>query len=241
MRLRRSLCALVAVLLVACSQDVKTTLRAPEILYVLPLGDSITQADRHHQSYRYPLWVSLVQNGVQFDFVGSLTEHSNGKGPAVAEVDGRAFDPDHEGYWGLRADEVLEKLREAEQHYPVDIALVHLGTNDVLQGQPIESTVQELKTIIETLRTKNPSVSVLLARPGQSTWSNAKALPELAEAVSELGPVLDSPTSRVIVVPIDTVLTPDKTYDALHPNPEGESLIAEAFFKAMLENGLIPR
>ena len=82
-------------------------------------------------------------------------------------------------------------------------------------------------------------MAILLARPGQSTWPNATALPELATAVGELGGTLDTPQSRVITVPIDTVLTPDKTYDKLHPNAEGESLIAEAFYTALRENNLI--
>src|SRR5262245_54038543 len=67
---------------------------------IMPLGDSITQADASHDSYRRPLWKSLQSGGYLVDFVGSSSMNHMG-GPPV-----RDFDADHEGHWGWRADEI---------------------------------------------------------------------------------------------------------------------------------------
>src|SRR5215204_6437165 len=67
---------------------------------IMPLGDSITEAEGGHASYRYWLWKSLTQAGFNdIDFVGSRTGVFNGS-PQFSD-----FDQNHEGHWGWRADE----------------------------------------------------------------------------------------------------------------------------------------
>ncbi len=236
---RLTLILAVSTLLMACGQNTKTTTREAGVLYLLPLGDSITQADRHRASYRYPLWVALQGLDQQVDFVGSRTRHHKGNGPAVDPVGDTPFDRDHEGHWGWRTDEVLADLPDWISHYPVDVALVHLGTNDVLQGQSNESTLGELAEIVAILRKHNPQVAVLLARPGQSNWPNAALLPSLAEGIETLSATLDTDGSRVITVAIDRSLSPDHTYDGLHPNASGEALIAQHYLHAMKTHDLL--
>lgn len=238
---RTALTLAACALLAACGLGTRTVERTANTVYLLPLGDSITQADRHHTSYRYPLWAALQGTGVTVDFVGSLTKHHKGKGPVVEAVNGNPFDRDHEGHWGWRADEVLEDLTDWLAHYPVDIALVHLGTNDVLQGQSLDGTLDELSAIVRLLRQHNPEVSVLLARPGQSDWPNAASLPELADGVSALSRDLTTDASPVFAVDIDQALLPEHTYDGLHPNATGEAMIADRFFEALMTNGLLAR
>jgi len=119
----------------------------PQAVRILPLGDSITQADSEHQSYRPWLWQALVEANIAVDFVGSLDE--NYKGSPAFPAD---FDPNHEGHWGWRTDEVLQNLPEWLRHYDADISLIHLGTNDCLQNQAVEQTMDELKAIVSTQR-----------------------------------------------------------------------------------------
>jgi hypothetical protein len=45
---------------------------------IQPLGDSITQADSEHRSYRYELWKHLVEAGLDFDLVGSVIGTTDG-------------------------------------------------------------------------------------------------------------------------------------------------------------------
>ena len=70
----------------------------------MPLGDSITQGNTKHNSYRRPLWIELRKAGYNVDFVGSTRENFKGLSPLSD------FDPDHEGHWGWRVDEALERI-----------------------------------------------------------------------------------------------------------------------------------
>jgi len=71
------------------------------------VGDSITQGGPT-PSYRYPLWMRLVDAGLvhgrDYEFVGSQTGfHAGGKTAATPDHDGQAFPNVHEGHWGWRA------------------------------------------------------------------------------------------------------------------------------------------
>ena len=49
------------------------------------------------------------------------------------------FDHDHEGHWGWRAEEVLARIGEWAGEAKPDVVLIHLGTNDIGNGQGIEN------------------------------------------------------------------------------------------------------
>jgi lysophospholipase L1-like esterase len=128
------------------NQDDEDSTGRSQPIYILPLGDSITQANNNHRSYRYDLWVKLLDEGVNFDFVGSQNSNHNGN-PNWSEYNGHSFDQDHEGHWGWRADELLASLPQWLQEYTPDIVLLHAGTNDAGNNNSTESTVSELKEI----------------------------------------------------------------------------------------------
>lgn len=199
---------------------------------ILPLGDSITQGDQSLQSYRYPLWKKLVDASLDFDFVGSLTENNNGN-PAFPDYNGFVFDRDHEGHWGFRADEILNNLPGYLSNYSVDVALIHLGTNDISFNQEIASTINELEQIIGALRFDNPAVSILLAEPIPAAGHNV-AIADLGAAVKQLALDLNTAQSRVISVDqaseFDIALD---RQDDIHPNASGEEKIAQKWFDAI--------
>ncbi len=117
---------------------------------ILPLGDSVThgsvdeQAGTFHLSYRYWLRNSLRAEGNDVDFVGSL------RTPNFTI----AFDNDNDGHAGYTSGEILEALPAwlTSCEPPRAIALVHLGTNDVMAGLPPSETVQNLRGIVNLLR-----------------------------------------------------------------------------------------
>lgn len=202
---------------------------------VLPLGDSITQGDGTRKSYRYALWEKLQAAGLHANFVGSLRVNHI----ATPKFDDPTFDPDHEGHWGLRADEVLAGLPTWSKGYTPGIALIHLGTNDAWTPaeNPVEGTIGELEKIIAFLRSKNPGVAVLLAKLISTT--NGFAAPYIA-ALNELIPglvtKLDTPESRVILVDQNTGFDPallTSKEDGLHPNEAGEAFMADRWFAAL--------
>ena len=217
----------------ATPTPVQTTIK------ILPLGDSITQADRSHLSYRHPLWKKLVDSEIEFDLVGSLTENHNGT-PDFPAYRGISFDRNHEGHWGRTADYILSILPGKLVNYNVDIALIHLGTNDILhQQQATSGIISELKLIIDELRKKNSAVGIILAEPIPANGLDA-AISALGAAVKALALELDTAQSRVISVDQATGfdIAQDRA-DWYHPNASGEEKMAQKWFESIqiiLEN-----
>ena len=203
----------------------------PTTARLMPLGDSITQADSQHDSYRRPLWQKLKSSGFDIDFVGSQSAHHRGLPP------NQDFDMDHEGHWGWRADEVLDRVGEwADAELP-DIVLVHLGTNDVLQSQSTGSTIDEIGQIIDRIRTAKPGVTIFLAQliPVDNAGRNT-AIRSLNEEIRTLAESKNSEHSPIRVVDQFSGFDPKlDTYDGLHPNSGGEDKMAQNWFSALEE------
>ncbi len=126
---------------------------------IMPLGDSITLgsssgvADRDFWvSYRKALYDKLWAAGYVVDdeiFVGTPTWIS---GESVAD-----FDPDHEGHPGWRADEIVNgrigstegKLDEWLIAEEPNIVLLHIGTNDVANGNEDWNEIEDILVVID--------------------------------------------------------------------------------------------
>lgn len=98
-----------------------------------PLRKLITQADKTHLSYRFALWQKLRIENVRFDFIGTMNTNYGGN-PAFPDP---AFDKDHEGHRGWRADQLLASLPSWLGGYTPDIVLLHVGTNDMFMGNSV--------------------------------------------------------------------------------------------------------
>jgi acyl-CoA thioesterase I len=198
---------------------------------VMPLGDSITQGAAGHASYRCQLWQKLKAGGYSADFVGSMT--SGYSGANTCAVTG--FDLNHEGHWGWRADQVLAQISTWAAAAQPDIVLLHLGTNDVLQGQSFDSTVQELSQIIDRLRAVNPNIKVFLAKliPARDATASA-TLQSFNQRIPTLAASKSTAASPVIVVEQWAGFNGQTdTYDGIHPNATGEAKMAERWYQAL--------
>lgn len=205
-------------------------------IYILPLGDSITQANDDHRSYRYFLWVSLLDEGINVDFVGSQDSNHNGN-PKWPKHDGQSFDQDHEGHWGWRADELLANLPDWLQEYTPDVVLLHAGTNDARDDDSTDSTASELKQIIDVLREANPNVVILLAKliPAEDSDINEN-IERLNAEIDSIAGEKNTVHSPVIVVDQnDGFSVEDDSYDGTHPSKSGERKMAEKWFEAVTQ------
>jgi hypothetical protein len=218
---------------------------------IMPIGDSITQSNLEHQSYRYQLWAKMLNANISFDFIGSQQLNSNQTAvgnlpPGTVQVarpditvNGQTytFDPDHEAYWGLATDEVLTRLRAslpALAEKP-DIALIHLGTNDVRNGQSDASTIQELKSIIAELRNSNPEVIIMVAKIIPYA-TNTGAVTPLNLLIDDLDTSMSQGNSPVIIVDQYSGFNPvsgQDTFDGIHPNLSGEGKLADKWLAAI--------
>ena len=196
---------------------------------IMSLGNSITQGDVRHSTYRRPLWQKLQAGGYSVDFVGSLSTNNGGPNPTPD------FDLDHEGHWGWRADQLVVNARTWAAAARPDVVLIHAGSNDIDQGQTIASTRDDLSSLIDQLRLGQPTLTVLLAQLIPTTNltnnSNYTTLNALLPALAQLKTTAQSP---VIIVDQNTGFNAaTETTDGVHPNAAGEEKMATRWYAAL--------
>lgn len=215
-------------------------------LRILCLGDSITQSSVESCGYRYSLWKKLIDHHMEFDLIGSMNKRvTEEPGSDCPPYKGQTFDPDHEGHWAWRADDILSGpmpglpsesgkgfLAEWLKGYTPDIVLLHLGHNDAGHSEPPEQMAGELKQIIRMLQADNAQVSILLAKvipSGNPVW-NAK-LNVLNAEMEGIAADTRTSSSAVVVIDFSTGFNPlEDTIDGTHPNETGSEKMAEIWF-----------
>lgn len=220
---------LVMFLMVLCAPAVRGQ---PDTLRVMPLGDSITEAQGGvsetqpgFAGYRYWLWKDLESEGHPVDFVGSQHGVWNGPPPYTD------YDQDHEGHWGWRADQILVEIGAWAAAALPDMVLIHLGHNDIWQGESVSSTVDELGQIIDAIRGANPAATFLLAQVIPALPAGLDSIPALNDQIAILGAVKNTAASPVLLVDQHTGFDPwTDTYDSVHPNESGEQKMAGRWF-----------
>jgi lysophospholipase L1-like esterase len=210
--------------------DSREPARSARTAKVMPLGDSITESAAGMPTYRYFLWHLLQDRGYRIDFVGS--KHGAFGGPP-ANTD---FDMDHEGHWGWRADQVLALLEDgAAAAASPDIVLLHLGHNDLCQGQSVAGTVDELSAVIDVLRTVNERVAIVLAQNIPSTLACHTRKRDFIAELPGLAAAKNTAQSPVTLVDQHTGFDPvTMTWDGEHPNAIGESQMADRWLEGLL-------
>lgn len=207
---------------------------------LLPLGDSITQTNSTHLGYRYRLWEKLKANGIHFNFVGSMDTNHNGA-PTYPDP---AFDRDHEGHWGWRADQLRAQLPNWLTTYTPGVVLLHAGSNDIFQGKSNASTITDLEDIIDTLRQKNSHVAILVAQLIPSSEASRTPFIEFNHLVSALVARKTTDESPVSVVDQYSGFDPAvDTFDGTHPDASGEQKMADRWYAALqpvIAAGLAP-
>ncbi|HOT94700.1 MAG TPA: DUF3821 domain-containing protein [Methanoregulaceae archaeon] len=228
--MRRAILLVFLLLLVAGTAD--ATIR------VLPLGDSLTKGstqtpqEANHPTYRYWLWQQI--SDLDVDFVGSWTA------PNFAY----SFDQDNEGHGGymtagilngVSADPRQGRLSLWLAQYDFDVALVMLGTNDVLNNVPTEETIRNLEGIIAELRNDNPHAVILLAQipPTSIPRPNLNAL---NAAIPGVATRLSTPDSPVVIVDMYSGydgVADNQPPTGIHPAESGEKKIAARWYAAL--------
>ncbi|GEM_PF-1510328 len=203
---------------------------------IMALGNSITEAENGYNSYRKELWEELTQAGYNVDFVGSDDKNKDGN-----DFPDTNFDPDHEGHWGWRIDEIINgrgsegQLSEWLTGYTPDVALIHLGTNDAIQSNSVTSSVEELKQVIDILREDNPNITIFLTKliPAVNSGINNR-IEELNNLIPTIVTDKNQANSPVILVDQNSGFNANTdTYDGIHPNPTGEAKMAQKWFDAL--------
>ncbi|OFZ51293.1 MAG: hypothetical protein A2381_01715 [Bdellovibrionales bacterium RIFOXYB1_FULL_37_110] len=203
----------------------------------MPIGDSITRGAVNAPTYRCFLWGMLSKSSLpQFDFVGSMNTKVNQTEPGVSGCPHRDFDVDHEGHEGWTTDRILKHIGGWANTYTPDVALIHLGTNDLGAGQSIEGTVGEMDKIVDYLRTAKPSVVIFIAGVIPDTF-HANIDDKTREYNSRLSVFCKEKSteeSPVIFVDLYSKMNPKADlFDGLHPNDSGNKKMASGWFDSL--------
>jgi acyl-CoA thioesterase-1 len=211
----------------ACGRD-------EDALRIMPMGDSITEARAGYDSYRRVLWQRLNAAGCVVDFVGSKWGVSRGGRDSGSVAPPHAdFDLDHEAYWDYTVGDLLPRARGLVAQAQPDIVLIHLGTNDVLDGRAAGPIAQDLGTLIDAIRGGKPDVLVLLAKliPAAPDPAGIGALNRLIDGVAARQ---SSALSPVVVVDLASGYALADNDDGIHPGTRGEAKIGDGWARAIL-------
>ncbi|MGH7358506.1 MAG: GDSL-type esterase/lipase family protein [Candidatus Rokuibacteriota bacterium] len=106
--------------------------------------------------------------------------------------------------------------RDVLAHRP-QVVVVALGVNDAFGRRPQDATVANLRTITQRIRAQGALVILLhTSVPGVAGDGNRRELREIARA-----------EDATLVEDFLLGVVPQHTYDGLHPDAEGQALLAE--------------
>jgi lysophospholipase L1-like esterase len=195
---------------------------------IMPLGNSITQGvagSSDDTGYRRALYLSLTAAGHTINFVGSQT--------TGIPTD---FDRNHEGHSGWRADQIRDNVSTWLTTNPADIILLHIGTNDISQGNTNVSTVSEVNEILNRIDARSTATVVFLARIINRADGYSAATTDYNARLQALADTRIASGDLIIVVDQEAALTyPADLADAVHPNDAGYLKMAHCWFTTLSE------
>jgi adhesin/invasin len=204
---------------------------------IMPLGDSITQGfggSSPLHGYRDQLASLLAQEGISYDFVGTL-------------ADGSGFDPDHQGIPGISAEQLASSVADYLKDNNPDMVLLHIGTNDISNNKTPAAISNYIKSIVDALYRHNNSVRILLC--GLVPRKDSAVLDQKTRELNELlhALVLQKWEDGYNIRFVDQygAFTSNGSWqtqymkDALHPNNAGYNQMAAAYF-AIVQQAMAP-
>jgi len=214
-------------------------------LYLMALGDSITQGccDHKRAGYRYYLWEQLQASGyVYTDFVGSMTQvyGENQVNMSLYYSKYESFDKEHEGHSDMSSHDISKKIHLWANTLQPEMVLVHLGTDDILKSRDVDFTLRSIENIITRLREEVDRVSILVAqiipitieRNITPSWNEQVLV--LNARIKILVDSLNNTGSPLYLVNHYDGFNPESMlYDGLHPNYDGERVMAQKWFEIL--------
>ncbi|MFQ5637076.1 MAG: DNRLRE domain-containing protein [bacterium] len=199
------------------------------LVRIMPLGNSITRGlhgSTDNAGYRNDLAELLDSKRIKFNFVGSRD-------------DGVGFDNDHEGHGGIRADQVLAALDNWLNVNPPDIVLLHIGTNDISNGDGAQSTANEIGRILDTIRAFDANVITILSSVIPRRDSKNSENDALNNLISDLFRQKRKAGYRLYYAGNNEAFTANSTWanayiaDIVHPNDRGYAVMAGVWFDVL--------
>lgn len=190
----------------------------------MPLGASIVygQTSPDGNGFRYGLRNQLIYNGNPVNMIGSV--HT-----------GTMADGDCEGWPGFVITQVAAKAESSIKSQP-NLILLHVGTNDCVQGIDIQNSGARLGSLIDRLFSAIPGVTIiastLLPNSNANTQANVKIfnsqIPGIVASRQAAG-------KKITYVDFSSSYfgLPDIGADGTHPTTEGYMKMAEVWYQGI--------
>lgn len=214
---------------------------------ILITGDSITQGSAGDYTWRYRLWKKLITGTAAVDFVGPRTDlYNNVTDQPGSQAYAAAFEErSHGAKWGgsLRYDG--NGINAMVTSSVPDILVEMLGSNDLAYLTNPADTIANLRTYVADARAAAPGIDIVVGEVVTrfDPWSNSVSLEaqasEYASRLSSLASELNTSSERVVVARTGNGWNPKTmTWDGTHPNPTGETHIAQRVSEALASIGV---
>lgn len=200
---------------------------------IMLLGDSITRGESGPSTddvgYRNDLAALLDEENVSYDFVGQF-------------ADGTGFDNHHEGHDGRRANFILSQINTILQNNSPDVVLLHIGTNDVSNGDPLASTRDEIADIVQAIADFDPDTRIVLPSLIPRTDGLDDATTELNALLREVVQSKREGGVKIFYAGMNEIfkLNPDwktdyfQLPDPIHPTDLGYEVMAQVWFSILM-------
>jgi lysophospholipase L1-like esterase len=202
-----------------------------EPVKIMLVGDSVTEGRDSSCSYRRYLDGMLRRSGHLIDLVGSRKKHNDNK----TEPDSYEYDVDHEGHWGKDSQWFAENMAGLLRDNALDVAVIHIGTEDIVSlSRTPEEIVGNIDKVIETLRSKNKAMKIVLAKiiPAEG---KAVQIELLGRSIAEYIKSHSTAKSPIVMADQHTGfnLASDLAGDGVLPSAVGAKKMARVFAEAI--------
>jgi len=191
-----------------------------KVFTILAVGDSITEGGGYFTCYRQILAPKLKEKNIPVSFIGPKKDKASA----------------HAGYSGKNTKYLLSITDKIYREYPADIVLLHSGHNSFAKDKPVQGIVADTRKIIETMKSINPDVTVLLAQAiTAGKLPKYSYIPELNSELEKLAVQLKSEGCNVVLVNQAEGFDweTDTVKDKVHTNESGAAKMADKWLQAI--------
>jgi lysophospholipase L1-like esterase len=202
-------------------------------LKVMPTGDSNTVGfhELPYGSYRYFLQQHFLGNGIAYDYVGS---QQNGAGVL--------YDQDHEGYSGIRVEQLAAQMvaNNTMATYQPDAVLLLVGTNNRGTPRNYNTYYGWYDSLFDAIGNV-PVVAATVPRVGPWLYQTAagaaevndKRIPLMNQVMRDIA--AEPGRENITIVDFYSVMDPNLHLlpDGLHFNTVGHQLLANLFIDGL--------
>jgi lysophospholipase L1-like esterase len=196
-----------------------------QAIRVMPLGDSITfgLGTSDLGGYREPLWHKIEADNWNIRFVGSV---QSGPKTLLERAD--------EGHPGWRIDQISAKIVPWLQATQPQIILLHIGTNDIIQGATPELAESRLHYLLNQITVTDPSATVIVAQiiPLERLHRDP-AIVAFNNTIPALVHTFDMQGKHVSYVDMYRTVPRSDLVDGIHPDAQGYALMADVWYHAL--------